>query len=92
MKDSDDFTPQGGSPLGLTMTERVAETIINTAAHALGYDCHVMFSAASASHLDEPLRSFLGFSFTAYGPGDSVYRGLGVTVIVSLLRVHPQSA
>lgn len=72
------------------------ETLINAAVRPFGYDCHVMFGAVDASDLEDPARSFLGFSFTACGPTDSVYRGLGVTVIVSStashLRVHPRSA
>lgn len=59
--------------------------------HLFGYDCHVMLGADAASHLDTRSGAFLGFSFTDHGKGDREYRGLGVTVIVSRLRVHPQS-
>ena len=74
----------------LTMIARFAESILNAAAHALGYDCHVMFGADAASHLDTPKGALLGFSFTDHGKGDREYRGFGVTVIVSRLRVRPQ--
>lgn len=82
----------GGHSPGLHYPElTMIESILNTAAHALGYDCHVMFGADAASHLDTPKRSFLGFSFTDHGKGDKEYRGLGVTVIVSRLRPNKRS-
>ena len=74
------------------MIARFAETTINAFAHALGYDCHVMFGADAASHVDTPRAALLGFSFTDHGKGDREYRGLGVTVVVSRLRVRPQSS
>ncbi len=43
------------------------ESIINAFAHELGYDCHVLFGAGAASHLDTPKQSLLGFSDLAPG-------------------------
>ena len=64
--------------------------ILNAVTHLAGYDTHIMFGADSASHLDGPKTSLLGFSLIDYGNGDRVYRGFGVTVVMSRLRVHPQ--
>lgn len=83
---------QGLTTGELSMIERLSETIVNTVARALGHDCHVMFGAAAVAPLDEPKQSVFSFSCTASGTADSVYRGLGVTVIVSRLRMHPRSA
>ena len=66
----------------------MTETLLNLFLAPRGHDCHVMFGAAAAGHLDEPRKSFLGFSVTACTPTDWVCRGLGVTVILSLLQRH----
>ena len=75
-----------------SLIERSAETLMNTAAHAIGYDCHVMVGADAASHLGAPEGGFLGFSMKDHGKGDREFRALGITVIVSPLRVPPRSA
>ena len=75
-----------------SLIERSAETLMNTAAHAIGYDCHVMVGADAASHLGAPEGGLLGFSAKDHGKGEREFRVPCITVIVSRLRVPPQSA
>ncbi len=65
--------------------------LFDAVTHLLGYDCHVMVGAAAAAHLDTPRGGPLSFSITDHGKGDREFRGLGITMIVSPLRVHPQA-
>jgi hypothetical protein len=56
--------------------------------HLIGYDCHVMPMNDAEGHFAEPIRSFFGLSRVTIGPTDWVYRGFGLAVVVSLVRVR----
>lgn len=73
----------------MTMTQRLIETAINAAAHALGYDIFV--SRCDGARTDGiAFDSLPAFGRASTSDGFEAW-GFGLHLVVSRLWVHPQS-